>query len=366
MTCMMVSGWGTICHAGLGRDAFAKAFDSACAAGAGGTEASEPPPWPGERFLPNLDARELLERKGTVFMDRRSVLALAACGAAIRDSGLEVDDTNRDRIGVVLGTTWGSFKSMSDYTRDTLVEDRPYRVNAALFPNTVMNCATGQAGIWFGLRGVNATIAGTETAFLEVLRYAANAMRREHADVILAGAVEEYTPHTAWAGRLQRRSSPAEGVGTGEGAAFFVLESSAGDSRNARHRGVHILSVVTGYVPRHNGARDLDRALQDCIQRALRQAKVGPDEVTLVALDHAAGAEQDRRTTRNIAAVFGPRQIATVRVAPALGRCYAAQGAFQMAAVMAGFQRAANDESSVALVPSWSEDGSVGAAIVRG
>src|SRR5690242_15741923 len=99
--------------------------------------AAEPPEREGgpDEDLPvaGFDVRAFLGRKGTAFLDRGTALALVACGQALEDSGLEVGEDNRERVGVVLGTSVGSLRSMSDYTRETLVEERPYLVNPALF-----------------------------------------------------------------------------------------------------------------------------------------------------------------------------------------------------------------------------------------
>jgi len=167
---MLVTGFGVLCSAGVGPGALAGAL----------TRGRDARPDPGpdvtrlypERLptrnahaLVDFDVRQVLGRKGTSFLDRRSGLALVACAEAIGDSGLVINDGNRTRIGIMLGTTWGSLKAMSDYTKETLVEQRPYLVNPGLFPNTVMNCAAGQAAIWYRVRGVNATIAGGRWPF---------------------------------------------------------------------------------------------------------------------------------------------------------------------------------------------------------
>src|SRR5207248_2320963 len=98
--------------------------------------------------------------EGETRIGDRLVATIESLGAGEReleDGGLEVDDRGRGRVGVVLGTTVGSLRSMSDYTRETLIEERPYLVSPALFPNTVMNCAAGQSAIRHGLAGINAT-----------------------------------------------------------------------------------------------------------------------------------------------------------------------------------------------------------------
>ncbi|NUT37513.1 MAG: beta-ketoacyl synthase, partial [Hamadaea sp.] len=201
--------------------------------GAGVLSAAEPHPVdpglprPEAPVIDGFDVRAHLGRKGTSFYDRSTALAVVACQQALQDGAVEVADDNRARVGVVLGTTVGSFQSTSDYSRDTLVQEKPYLVNPVLFPNTVMNCAAGQAAIRFGLRGVNATIAGGRLAFHHALRHAAMSLRRQAADIVLVGAVEEHSPHRAWAAEI---SSGGASV-AGEAAGVFVVERAEGPRR---------------------------------------------------------------------------------------------------------------------------------------
>ena len=211
-----------------------------------------------------------------------------ACGDALRDAALVIDDTNRARVGVALGTTLGSFKSTSDYTRETLVQDKPYLVNPVLFPNTVMNCAAGQAAIRYGLKGINATIAGGPLAFFNAVRYAGNAIGRGYVDTMLVGAVEEFSAHRAWLTALHPGSDRAV---AGDGAAIFVLARSAGDRAAAGDAAgaeigsagdgtaAEICAVATGYGPGGGGAK----ALESCVARVLRMAGAQPADVMLLA-----------------------------------------------------------------------------------
>ena len=179
-----------------------------------------------------FDVRGYLGRKGTSFYDRATALAVVACGQALRDAAVLVDEDTRGRVGVVLGTTLGSFKSTSDYSRETLVQERPYLVNPVLFPNTVMNCAAGQAAIRLGLRGINATITGGPLAFLNAVRYAVNAIGQGYVDTMLVGAVEEFTPHRAWAAHLLGGGTAA--APAGEGAAAFVVRAAGSTEDNGQ------------------------------------------------------------------------------------------------------------------------------------
>ena len=106
-------------------------------------------------LIEDFDVRKTLGRKGTSTLDRVTSLALACCEASLEQTGLPEHEQNTDRFGVVAGTTNASLKSVTDYSRTTLTETRPYLVNPILFPNTVMNCAAGgreeRIGDSFGL-----------------------------------------------------------------------------------------------------------------------------------------------------------------------------------------------------------------------
>lgn len=208
MSGLSISGYGVVCAAGRAPADLLQTGDVRVDVRG---RYAEPLPHP-TAAVADVDVRAELGRKGTSFLDRATVLTLVACGDALRDAGLDLDAVDLARVGVVLGTTTGSLKSTMDYCCDTLTQERPYLVNPVLFPNTVMNCAAGQTAIWFGLRGLNATVAGGPVAFLHALRYATGALRRGYADMLLTGAVEEFTPHTAWdtalTGRAAGRRSP--------------------------------------------------------------------------------------------------------------------------------------------------------------
>lgn len=165
--------------------------------------------------IADFDRVTALGRKGTSSFDRVTSLALSACEKALHQPGVPSREHPRaDRFGVVAGTSHSSLKSVSDYSRATLEESRPYLVNPILFPNTIMNCGAGQAAIRFQLRGPNATIAGADLAGIQALHYAANLARQAYLDHVLVFGAEEITPEYTAAHRHWRASGtvPAEGA----------------------------------------------------------------------------------------------------------------------------------------------------------
>lgn len=359
---VLVTGCGVVSPAGSGTSALVAALAGQDGHGASDAGVArmypDPLPQPIGRALVDFDVRRTLGRKGTTFFDRRTGLALVACDEAIKDSGLTITDENRHRIGITLGTTWGSFKAMSDYTKDSLLERRPYLVNPALFPNTVLNCAAGQAAIWFGLRGVNATIAGGQLALLGSLEYSVRILRRGYADVLLAGAVEEFTPHTAWATALMH---PGGENAAAEGAAVFVIEPNAAPRPGTQVDG-ELLAVRTAFSARPDGA-EMMRALTRCIEKVLTSAGVSPSEVALVASCEGGDPAADGFESEALAA-SGTGSASRLRV-KAIGECHSAVGAFQVAALVGLWREDPSRHGQIALVTGWTREGAVGAAVLR-
>ncbi|NLU78239.1 beta-ketoacyl synthase [Micromonospora sp. HNM0581] len=364
MSGVVITGWSTVSPAGVGRAALTERLTADVVAAAASTEppppvdvtglSDEPLPSTTGHALVDFDVRAHLGRKGTSFYDRATALAVVACGEALSDAGVLVDDSNRARLGVVLGTSLGSFRSTSDYTRDTLVQEKPYLVNPVLFPNTVMNCAAGQAAIRHGLRGVNATVATGPLAFLDALRYGTNAITRGYVDAMLVGAVEEFSPHRAWNTWLTGRQVP-----TGEAAAVFLLTRAEQPAWAGPRREAEVLALATAYGP--GGGESADRALTGCVSRAVRRAGVDPAQVSHVLTGETGVDDTDEFAPACAALGHTPTR---TRVGRLFGHCDAATGGLALATFLAAEPVGAR--TRLALLTSRSPDGGTAAAIIRG
>jgi 3-oxoacyl-[acyl-carrier-protein] synthase II len=319
----------------------------------------EPPlPAPRAHALVDFNVRAELGRKGTSFFDRRTALTVVACGRALADAGLQVTDANRHRIGVVLGTTAGSVQSSVDYAGDTFTQDPPYMVNPALFPNTVMNCAAGQSAIWFKLTGINATLAGGRLSFLSVLRYSSNSLRSRQADYLLAGAVEEFTPHNAWISRLRRDDD----LPCGEGGAVFVLRPTGTTSHLHRPDG-EVLSVVLGFCPRGN---DRAAAIAGCLRKALDRCGVPGEQAHAAAI--GGFDDQQSRTTgwRAVDQGLGHARAHRIELDAVAGDNPTATGGLELAAILAMHRSDPGLDGRISVLVGQSREGGVGAAVIRG
>lgn len=349
MSPLFVSGFAAISSAGMRPGALAERIGAPHAGVDVAGLYEQPLPEPVGHALPDFDVRAHLGRKGTSFYDRATALAVVACGEALRDASIEVDDETRSRIGVAVATTVGSFKSTSDYSMETLVQPKPYLVNPVLFPNTVMNCAAGQVAIRYGLRGVNATITGGPLAFLNALRYAGNAINQRYVETMLVGAVEEFTPHRAWMSALH----PSASQPAGEAAAFFSVSATPPAPL------AEILAVATGFGP-GGQARD---ALISCVKRVLRQADVDGTRIALLATGEQTAGDETESGPAIEALGYEPHRL---RAANHFGDCGAATAAVALAAVLDLQRSGSGSDGQLTLLTARTTDGAVGAAIVRG
>lgn len=364
MTVVTVAGVGML--SGVGRDpvALAAALDRPPPAPIDAGELCDMPlPDRRAHAVAGFDTRAELGRKGTSTFDRRTALTVVTCCNALDDAGLDIDALDPSRTRVVLGTTEGSVRSAVDFAGETFTQTPPHLVNPALFPNTVMNCAAGQTAIWLGLRGVNTTIAGGPVAFLSVLRYCENLFRGDKVDVLLSGAVEELTAHSAW---LSRSSDLPEGTHPGEGGAVFVLSGSRGVPGEVAQPDAELLGVALGFAV---DPGDRAAAVARSIHQALRAAEVEPYDVRVAAL----GIDRDQLLDRilwqavrgELEAPAGPR-LRRLSVDRTVGDCGSGTGALEMAAILGMHRNRPEHDGQLSVLAAHSPEGAVGAAVVRG
>ncbi len=362
---LAITGCGVLSSIGVGLDEFAVALDGGRSGRVPLAGGSFSEPLPGEHacVMHAFDPATFLGRKGTAFFDRTTSLVVVACGLALKESDLIVTDQNRNRVGITIGTSTGSVKSVSDFARDTLVQERPYLVNPVLFPNTVMNAAAGQAAIWHVLKGINATVSGGQLSSLLAMRYASMGIRQGYVDVVLAGGVEEFSPQTAW-GYHHTRALEATETLVGEGCAIFVIEDAAAVRAAGRTPLAQLLACDVGTAAQPSDASGVSRALARCIHRALARGGVTGDQVWAVCGSFSGDPLFDQVEDEGIGQVLGRIPAVVPRIKPQLGECYSAAGALQIAAVLSLYRTRPGPPGRVALVTSVDRDGSVGCAVV--
>lgn len=307
---------------------------------------------------------QFLEGRSLRPLDRTSRLAAAAAELALEDSGYrqraaasnrEVDATTGTSAGLVLGTMYGSVRTISEFDRRALTAGPQY-TKPFDFANSVINAAAGQAAIWHGLSGVNATVAGGTTAGVAALAHAADLIRAGRAGALVAGGAEELCFESCWgfarAGLLAADPGGAahaagvpfharrNGFLPGEGAALLMLE----EAEAARRDGVAILGLLTGsgssFAPsRGSDAEASAAAVRRAITAALRDAGREPGDIDCLSVSASGGVHVDAAEAWGLAAALGDRvaELPITAIKGAMGESLGAAGALQTVTLLEAF-----------------------------
>ncbi|MEM8930161.1 MAG: beta-ketoacyl synthase N-terminal-like domain-containing protein [Acidobacteriota bacterium] len=287
----------------------------------------------------DFNARELLPGKNVRPLDRTGQLTVIATERALGDAGWTAEHRADHEVGLVVGTQFGSVRTIAEFDRRGL-EAGPKYVKPFDFANSVINAAAGQAAIWHDLRGPNATVTGSAPAGLQAIGHAAGLLRRGQADVLLAGGVEELcfeswygywrAGHLADDGVARPFDAERSGCVLGEGAAFVVLDATSGSTSAG-------LAEIRGHGNAFDPSRGRDRdrsadALSRAIRAALDDAGLDADAVDVVVAG-AAGGGVDAAEARALHATVGDA-VPVTAVRGGLGESLGAGGAFQVIALI--------------------------------
>jgi 3-oxoacyl-[acyl-carrier-protein] synthase II len=191
-------------------------------------------------------------------MDRFAQFATAATLEALAQSGLKIDESNRDRVGVLIGSGIGGISTLLQEV-ETLRERGPDRISPFLIPMMISDSAAGMIAIRVGARGPNFSLASACATGTNAVGEAAEIIRRGAADAMIAGAAEAAIVSVAIAGlnvmgALSARNDEPEkasrpfdkerdGFLMAEGGGILILESL----EHAQARGADILCEFSGY-----------------------------------------------------------------------------------------------------------------------
>jgi 3-oxoacyl-[acyl-carrier-protein] synthase II len=304
-----------------------------------------------------FEPRDYLGERNLRPIDRTSRLLLVAAGQALEGGGWTAEAIAEREVGLVLGTTFCSVRTIAEFDRRGL-QLGPSYASPFDFANSVINAAAGQAAIWFGLRGLNTTTSAGEASGLAALSYAANQIRDGRAAALLAGGVEElcfesFVGHYK-AGRLC--GSPRGGTNGGgeevpipfharrngfalaEGAALLMLE----DAEAAAGRSATVLGEVLGhgsaFAPRRT-REDNAGAVARAVRVALEDAGLGPEDVDCLSVSASGSVEGDLWEALGVASALGPRaaDLPVTAVKSMLGEALGASGGFQAVSLLGTF-----------------------------
>ena len=301
--------------------------------------------------VPEFDLSEYLPPKESRRMDGFIQHGMVAGVQAVADSGIEITDANRHRIGVAVGSGIGGIMTI-ERCHEVVTTRGPGKVSPFFVPSCIINMVAGQLSIMFGLQGPNIAISTACTTGTHNIGFAARLIQHGDADVMLAGGAEKATGPTTMAGfaamkALSTRNDAPEkasrpwdrdrdGFVLSDGAGVMVLE----EYEHARARGARIYCEIKGFgmsadashmtSPAENGAGAVAS-----MQNALRDAEVDAVDVQYINAHGTSTPLGDVAETQAIKTVLGPAagSVAISSTKSMTGHLLGAAGAAEASAV---------------------------------
>jgi 3-oxoacyl-[acyl-carrier-protein] synthase II len=205
----------------------------------------------------DFDPKNYMEFKEAKRMDRFSQYAVAAAKEALEDSGIDLDQVNRERFGVIVGSGIGGLGLIEKET-STLAEKGPRRVNPLFIPMAITNMAAGNVAMQFGAKGICTNVVTACATGNNSIGEAFRSIKHGYSDFILAGGTESSITPLGIAGfsaltTLSKSHDPLrasipfdrerDGFIMGEGAGILLLE----EYEHAVARGAKIYAEIVGY-----------------------------------------------------------------------------------------------------------------------
>lgn len=269
-----------------------------------------------------FEPTDYIDKKEAKRMDRYTQFSVAATKMALEDSGIDLENEERDRIGVIVGTGIGGIETMhSQYA--TLFAKGPSRISPFFIPMMIGNMAAGQTAIAFGLQGPSSCVVTACATGTNCIGDAFRLIQNGEADAMVAGGTEAGISQAAVAGFCAmkalctdhnddpaRASRPFDktrsGFVMGEGAGVVILESL----EHAQKRGARIYAEIIGYAynndayhitsPSPGGAQ-----AAKCMEKALQDAGVQPEDIDYINAHGTSTHLNDLTETEAIKTVFG-------------------------------------------------------------
>jgi 3-oxoacyl-[acyl-carrier-protein] synthase II len=268
---------------------------------------------------------DFFSKKQIRALDRVTLMALAAASQAWDDSGITLDEEEKNRAGVYLGTGMGGSPSLDELFVQ-LYKNAASRVNPLFVTKIMSNAPASHVSIQYGLSGPCLTFSTACSSSAVAIGESFRQIKAGYCDVMLAGGTEcllTYGSFKSWEslGVLAAEDPddpPASckpfakdrsGFVLGEGAALLVLE----EMEHAQKRGATMFGEIIGYGSSADAThivRPSAAGQVRAIRLALNEARIGPDAIDYINAHGTATATNDLTETQALKEVFGKRAYA--------------------------------------------------------
>lgn len=270
----------------------------------------------------DFDPLTAMDKKEAKRMDRYCQFAMVAAKEAMEDSGLNMEEEDPYRVGVIIGSGTGGIDTMEKQVR-VMSEKGPGKVSPFTIPLMISNIAAGNVAIRYGAKGVSLCITTACATGTNAIGEAFRMIREGRADCIIAGGAEASITPFSVAGFTNitalstsddplRASIPFDaernGFVMGEGAGILILESL----EHAKKRNAKIYAEVAGYGATCDAyhmtapAPDGESAAR-AMEEALRDAEIDSSQMSYINAHGTSTHYNDSSETMAIKRVFGDK-----------------------------------------------------------
>ena len=254
-------------------------------------------------------------------MDMFMHYGIASCVDAMKDSGLEISESNGHRVGVAMGAGIGGLETIES-NHNKFLAGGARKVSPFFIPGSIINMTSGNVSIMYGMTGPNLSIVTACATSTHSIGVAARSVMHGDADVMLAGGSEYATTPLAMAGFCSARAmSTRNDDPQGASRPFdkdrdgFVLSNGAGclvleELEHAQARGAKIYAELIGFgmsgdayhitSPPEDG-----EGARKCMTAAINDAKLDPSDIDYLNAHGTSTPAGDKGETAAIKRTFG-------------------------------------------------------------
>lgn len=268
-----------------------------------------------KNFQPEL----VLDKREARRMDKFCQFAICAADEAIKNSRLNLDEINKDRFGVIVGSGVGGINTIEEQS-EKLIEKGPGRVHPLFIPMIISNMAAGNIAIRFGAKGICTTVITACATGTNCIGEAYRNIQNGTCDIMIAGGTEAAITPLSVAGftsltALSKSTDPKRasipfdkersGFVMGEGSGIVILESL----EHAKKRGAKIYAELVGYGSTCDAyhitspAPDGEGAAR-AIKLALEEANIKAEELSYINAHGTSTEYNDKFETLAIKSVL--------------------------------------------------------------
>ena len=322
---VVITGMGAVTPCGIG----VKNFWNSMKEGKSGISTIEQMPLEGHTVTiageikdKDFNPDDYINPKEAKRMDRYTQFAIAAADEAIADSGIDEAGIDPYRIGVIVSSAAGGFKTF-EQNHLKMINNGPTKGSPFTVPMLIVDMASGRISMNHGYKGVNKAVVSACATGTHSIGDAFRSIQYGDADVMVAGGTEASISQAAVAGFCSMKAlctdhndDPAHasrpfdanrsGFIMGEGAGIIVMETL----EHAEKRGAHIYAEIVGYgansdayhitSPAPHGAQ-----AAKCMAKALEDAGLDPSEVDYINAHGTSTHLNDLTETEAIKTVWG-------------------------------------------------------------